>query len=213
MKISKLLIILIISLMFAVALYADINKVRSIDEFVALFSDNSSAEMLDNRYKEEEIQRHNNRVIAENNTDYSEQRRAVHEPSNRPHTAYSGNMPAAVPRDVNSFAGVNTNRPDTASKPDFSPYMRDLNRRIRMNWNPPESIGDRGVVASFSIAKDGSLLSCDVKNSSGSESVDKSAIKAIKDSAPFRPLPSNFNRQKVNILFTFYKNSTGASMY
>ena len=53
------------------------------------------------------------------------------------------------------------------------------------------------------IAKDGRLLSSKIKQSSGSPTADKAALNTINLTAPFRPLPSNYNGQSVDIDFTF----------
>ena len=95
--------------------------------------------------------------------------------------------------------------------PDFGPYMADLQRRIKMNWNPPKGNESKRVVLLFKIARDGRLLSCSVYKSSGLASADNAAMQAVKLTAPFRPLPANFRGQSVDIQFTFDYNVFGAS--
>ena len=56
---------------------------------------------------------------------------------------------------------------DAVREPDFGPYMRELQRRIKMNWDPPKGNESKRVVLQFKIAKDGRLLSCSVLKSSG----------------------------------------------
>ena len=96
---------------------------------------------------------------------------------------------------------------DTLEKTDFAPYMRELQNRIKRNWDPPKGDEDKTVVLLFKIAKDGRLLSCRVDRSSGLSSVDQAALKAVELTAPFRPLPDDFKGKSVDIQFTFdYKN-------
>jgi TonB family protein len=102
---------------------------------------------------------------------------------------------------------------DAIKEPDFGPYMRELQRRIKMNWDPPKGNESKRVVLLFKIAKDGRLLSCSVFKSSGLPGADKAAINAVQATAPFRPLPAEFRGQSIDIQFTFDYNVFGASSY
>lgn len=102
---------------------------------------------------------------------------------------------------------------DAVREPDFGPYMRELQRRIKMNWEPPKGNESKRVVLLFKIAKDGRLLSCSVFKSSGLPSADKAAINAVQLTAPFRPLPADFKGASIDIQFTFDYNVFGASGY
>lgn len=102
---------------------------------------------------------------------------------------------------------------DAIREPDFGPYMRDLQRRIKMNWDPPKGNESKRVVLLFKIAKDGRLLSCSVFKSSGLPNADKAALNAVQLTAPFRPLPADFKGQSIDIQFTFDYNVFGASSY
>lgn len=102
---------------------------------------------------------------------------------------------------------------DAVREPDFGPYMRELQRRIKMNWDPPKGNESKRVVLLFKIAKDGRLLSCSVFKSSGLPGADKAAINAVQATAPFRPLPAEFKGNSIDIQFTFDYNVFGASGY
>ena len=102
---------------------------------------------------------------------------------------------------------------DAIREPDFGPYMRELQRRIKMNWDPPKGNESKRVVLLFKIAKDGRLLSCRVHKSSGLPSADQAALKAVELTAPFKPLPPDFRGQNIDIQFTFDYNVFGASRY
>lgn len=102
---------------------------------------------------------------------------------------------------------------DTIREPDFGPYMRELQRRIKINWNPPKGNESKRVVLLFKIAKDGRLLSCSVFKSSGLPSSDKAALDAVKLTAPFKPLPAEFKGSSIDIQFTFDYNVFGATGY
>lgn len=117
----------------------------------------------------------------------------------------NGNMGNPGPGNPNGAPGV-----DAIKEPDFGPYMSDLQRRIKANWDPPRGDESKRVVLLFKIAKDGRLLSVRVVKSSGSQSADKAALSAVQLSAPFRALPKEFRGSDVDIQFTFDYNVFGA---
>lgn len=102
---------------------------------------------------------------------------------------------------------------DAIREPDFGPYMRELQRRIKMNWDPPKGNESKRVVLLFKIAKDGRLLSCSVFKSSGLQNADKAALNAVHLAAPFRPLPPEYKGSSIDIQFTFDYNVFGATKY
>ena len=53
------------------------------------------------------------------------------------------------------------------------------------------------------IDKAGKLLACSIYQSSGYKNVDKSVMDAVYETAPFRPLPDEYNGKTVDIIFTF----------
>ncbi len=118
----------------------------------------------------------------------------------------TGNYGNPGPGNPNGRPGI-----DAVAAPDFGPYMRDLQRRIKMNWDPPKGNESKRVVLLFKIARDGRLLSCTVYKSSGLQAADRAAINAVHATAPFRPLPANFKGSSVDIQFTFDYNVFGGS--
>jgi len=100
-------------------------------------------------------------------------------------------------------SNYSSNMNDNTSEADFGPYMKEIRKDIKNNWNPPKGSESKKVVLLFSIAKDGSLISVSVQESSGIQSVDKAAIDAVKLTSPFKPLPAEFKGDKVDIQFTF----------
>lgn len=102
---------------------------------------------------------------------------------------------------------------DAIREPDFGPYMRELQRRIKMNWDPPKGNESKRVVLLFKIAKDGRLLSCSVFKSSGLQNADNAALNAVKLAAPFRPLPPEYKKPSIDVQFTFDYNVFGATKY
>lgn len=95
---------------------------------------------------------------------------------------------------------------DAVRQPNWGPYMRDLEQRIKRNWSPPKGDSSKRVVITFVIGRDGRLLSHKITKSSGSPLADRAAMSAIELTAPFRPLPPEFKGQSVPIEFTFDYN-------
>ena len=111
----------------------------------------------------------------------------------------SGGNPS--PGNPNGAPGI-----DAIRQPNWGPYMRDLEQRIKRNWTPPKGDSSKRVVITFTIGRDGRLLSHRVTKSSGVPLADRAAMSAIELTAPFRPLPPEFRGQSVPIEFTFDYN-------
>lgn len=102
---------------------------------------------------------------------------------------------------------------DAIKEPDFGPYMRELQRRIKMNWEPPKGNESKRVVLLFRIGRDGRLLSNKIYKSSGVPVADNAAKAAVELTAPFKPLPPEYKGDSVDIQFTFDYNVFGATSY
>lgn len=105
------------------------------------------------------------------------------------------------PGDPNGTPGI-----DAIRQPNWGPYMRDLEQRIKRNWTPPKGDTSKRIVITFTIGRDGRLLSHRITKSSGIPLADRAAMSAIELTAPFRPLPPEFKGQSVPIEFTFDYN-------
>ncbi|MBR2068940.1 MAG: TonB family protein [Candidatus Gastranaerophilales bacterium] len=111
----------------------------------------------------------------------------------------SGGNPS--PGNPNGAPGI-----DAIKQPNWGPYMRDLEQRIKRNWTPPKGDSSKRVVITFTISRDGRLLNKRIVKSSGVPLADRAAMSAIEQTAPFRPLPPEFKGQSVPIEFTFDYN-------
>ena len=101
---------------------------------------------------------------------------------------------------------------DAIKQPNWGPYMRDLEQRIKRNWTPPKGDSSKRVVITFTISRDGRLLNKRIVKSSGIPLADRAAMSAIEQTAPFRPLPPEFKGQSVPIEFTFDYNVLNSVM-
>ena len=89
--------------------------------------------------------------------------------------------------------------------------MRDLEARIKRNWNPPKGDQSKRVILLFTIGRDGRLLSIKTVKSSGQPLSDVAAKTAVELTAPFKPLPPEYKGNSIDIEFRFDYNVLGAS--
>lgn len=127
--------------------------------------------------------------------------------SSSPYSVGSGSLGNPSAGNPHGSPGV-----DAIAEPDFGPYMRELQAKIKRNWDPPKSDNSKRVVLIFTIAKDGRLLNVKIGRSSGIPSIDKAAISSVEYSAPFRPLPKEFRGSDIDIHFTFDYNVFGGNI-
>jgi TonB family protein len=96
---------------------------------------------------------------------------------------------------------------------DFSLYLMRLLGSLKQNWYAvvPDTakMGDKGkVVLRFRIQRDGTIFAKEptVESSSRKEPLDRAAIVAIRNTAPFEPLPDAFHGPYIELRFTFLYN-------
>ena len=89
---------------------------------------------------------------------------------------------------------------------DFTPYMTELEKRIKSDWFPPKDKESNEVIVLIKIAKSGALESIEILKSSGLYEADTAAIKAVKLASPFDPLPEKYTNDSINIEFKFDYN-------
>lgn len=91
---------------------------------------------------------------------------------------------------------------------DFGPYMRDMQKNIKLNWEPQKLGYSTHTTVLYSIKKDGTLKNVSVLKSSGDKKTDAAAIKAVKKTK-FKPLPTGFDKDSIDVQFTFDYNVYG----
>jgi len=89
----------------------------------------------------------------------------------------------------------------------FPAYVEAVRRRISGNWlqstvDPSVQWAPR-VVMTFQILRDGTITNIERSRSSGIDSVDRSALRAILDSNPLTPLPAEYAGSVVTVEFWF----------
>jgi protein TonB len=85
-------------------------------------------------------------------------------------------------------------------------YTSSITAKLKRNWNRPLLGGVREtltVVVSFTIQADGSVTDVDIQTSSGVPSIDRSALRAIFDSAPLPRIPPQLHENTLPARFEF----------
>lgn len=108
-----------------------------------------------------------------------------------------------IPSYAENTALKQTNDANIRNGVDWNPYITELEKKIRKNWNPPKADISNNVETSFKLSKDGNLVKCEITKSSGKKSVDDAAIYAIKSAMPYKPFPENAKMDTVDIEFSF----------
>lgn len=121
----------------------------------------------------------------------------------------SGGMP--IPPESSPAPGVTLapatkqTGPAVAGDVNFTDYMSDLQIRIKQFWRPGHSNASRHTTVLFKLNREGELSDLRVKNSSGVDTADAAALKAVEAAAPFDHLPPGAD-ESVDIQFTFDYN-------
>lgn len=86
-------------------------------------------------------------------------------------------------------------------------YVYNVQKRIKNNWknfkfdNTAE--GETIIITEFTVAKDGSLLDCKIRKSSNNLMIDEMTLDAIRKTAPFEPIPSDFTEKSITLQMIF----------
>ncbi|MEO0947839.1 MAG: TonB family protein, partial [Cyanobacteria bacterium J06641_5] len=86
---------------------------------------------------------------------------------------------------------------------DLGPYYRNIQRRVRQAWQPSQTGQERFTVLVFSLTRDGEIARLRVLETSGSSRVDREALAAVRQAAPFGPFPESYSEPSLDIEFSF----------
>jgi len=89
----------------------------------------------------------------------------------------------------------------------FTYYVQAVRDKISSNWFT--SLVDPGVSGTlqaavyFRIFRNGTISTVDIRESSGVKTFDFSAVRAVMNSAPFPPLPSEYEEEYLGVILIF----------
>lgn len=118
----------------------------------------------------------------------------------------AANMPKSMATSSNT-----SNTPVQVAGGDFGSrfgwYVNVITRKVSENWYKqevdPSTPDGRQTIVTFTIARDGSPSNFQIVRSSGSSSLDTSAIRAAQRVDSFGPLPPAYNGSSVDVAYTF----------
>ena len=86
-------------------------------------------------------------------------------------------------------------------------YFTHIKRKIELVWEYPRAAAEMGQEGSltlrFTILKDGRLAGVWLIQSSGYRLLDQEAMRAVREAAPFNPIPDRLKKDHLNIMATF----------
>jgi len=89
----------------------------------------------------------------------------------------------------------------------FFSYLLHLKRKIERVWIYPRAAAESGLggqlMVEFLILKNGKLLAVNLLDSSGNSVLDHSALKAIRNAAPYHPFPPRLRAKRLRIRAKF----------
>jgi TonB family protein len=112
----------------------------------------------------------------------------------------------ARPGQPNASTVSGSNLSVDASDFPFTYYIRQLHAKVSERWHRPPLVASEqtAVMIYFEIDREGQIRGQPkIKQSSGNEVYDQSALRAVLDSIPFPPLPRDFPGQYLKVNFGF----------
>jgi protein TonB len=91
---------------------------------------------------------------------------------------------------------------DTAQFP-YTYYTNIIVKKIGRNWQWGSGFGQMKTVLYFKIRRSGDITEVNVKKSSGDRLFDDQAVRSIKLSSPFPPLPDGYAGDDLGVFFEF----------
>lgn len=95
----------------------------------------------------------------------------------------------------------------------YRSYLMKLKSRIEHIWVYPRELAQRGIFGDlyiqFTIRKDGSLGSVKLLRTSGYSELDEAAMRALREGAPYWPLPEKWEEEAITITGHFIYTLSG----
>ncbi|MBN1164594.1 MAG: energy transducer TonB [Candidatus Krumholzibacteriota bacterium] len=91
---------------------------------------------------------------------------------------------------------------------DYAHYIFDMKRKLKSNTYPPGAFTLLGMISgetvlSFKVLADGTVADIKVIDYKGDRSLMETSVDAVRISSPFRPLPSDFPDEYLELKWTF----------
>jgi len=107
------------------------------------------------------------------------------------------------PKDINKGNSISLNTREFK----YISYFSHIKRKIELIWEYPRLAAMRhqegSLLLKFIILKDGTLKGAYLLESSGYRLLDNEALRAVREAAPFNPIPDRLKTTHLNITATF----------
>lgn len=97
--------------------------------------------------------------------------------------------------------------PPTKNQFTMDDYLKDVEKKIKANWIPPETNFKNKTIVNFQVLRDGTIMNSKISQTSGDAEFDKGAMLALHSTGKLAPLPNNVLGNSVDINFTFERFS------
>jgi periplasmic protein TonB len=125
-----------------------------------------------------------------------------------PNKATTGEAAASIPMSsVQTQAGTfSANTTDSAFGVRFAYYVQQITQKVASQWYTsmldPQAYGHR-VYITFQVERDGSLSHIQVAQRSGDNTLDQTALDAVRHIDTFGPLPDAYTGSHINVTYYF----------
>jgi protein TonB len=111
---------------------------------------------------------------------------------------------ATLGRPTGSAAGVGALTTDSSDFP-YAWYLRQVLQKVQGEWQRQNRANepDQKPLVFVEIQRDGSIRLPKIEQSSGNSTYDQAALRAVVDASPFPPLPPDWSRPSLRVMFRF----------
>jgi len=113
--------------------------------------------------------------------------------------------PAAPPGQISgSLTGTGVRTLEASDFP-HAWYLRQVLTKVEREWQKQGQIAEPGQkpLIMVEILRDGSTSPPRIEKSSGNAFYDQAALRAVMDARPFAPLPGDWTRPSLRVMFSF----------
>jgi protein TonB len=111
---------------------------------------------------------------------------------------------ATMGQPTGSTAGVGALSLDASDFP-YAWYLRQILQKVQGQWQRQNRINepDQKPLVLVEIGRDGSVRAPRIEQSSGNQLYDQAALRAVIEASPFPPLPQDWSKPSLKVIFRF----------
>jgi protein TonB len=125
---------------------------------------------------------------------------------NKAQTGEAGGVRLAMSSTQTNAGTVSVGTPDAAFGTRFAYYVQQITNKVAQQWYTgmldPQAAGHR-VYITFQVERDGSLTHIQIAQRSGDNTLDLTALNAVRHIDTFGPLPDAYTGSHINVTYYF----------